>query len=126
MRGFRNNQHPQAVMIFQKFPHCHPELVSGSGFDPLGGRLFAAISGSLYLSVQRFLSARSRTGPLRNDGACTEILTLRPGRQVRQILDCSDSFHWEMFKKTFAFPDILYVPFLSISNPNAVSLSIVE
>jgi hypothetical protein len=59
----------------------------------------------------------SRIGALRDDGAvrgysrddsaCTEILSLRPGRQVRQILDCSDSFHWVRFKKTFAFPDIL-------------------
>ena len=65
-------------------------------------------------------------GYSRDDSPFTEILSLRPGRQVRQIPDGSDSFHWEMFKKTFAFPDILYVPFLSISNPNAVSLSIVE
>jgi len=39
--------------------HCHPELVSGSGFDPVGGRW--TVDGQRCLhSVQRFLPSVQR------------------------------------------------------------------
>ena len=54
--------------------HCHPELVSGSRFDPLEGQ-WTVDGQRCHHSVQRFLVlkrtavlwARSRTGALRDD-----------------------------------------------------------
>ncbi len=87
----------------------HPDNVSGQDLGLWVLRSMYAKNGTdakipsvpiFAYSVQRFLSARSRIGALRDDGAVrgysrddspfTEILSLRPGRQVRQILDCSD------------------------------------
>jgi len=37
---------------------CHPELVSGSGFDPLGGDGGPLTGNAVFISVQRFIGSR--------------------------------------------------------------------
>ncbi len=59
---------------------CHPELVSGSGFDPLGGDGGPLTGNAVFISVQRFIGSRcsnefrvhgKRRGTHRRRGVCT-------------------------------------------------------
>ena len=81
-------------------PSCHPAELpvripafreKGTDLRTRSVPIFAYSGQRVFVLKRRaVLSARSRIGGLLEDSPFTEILSLRPGQQVRQILDCSD------------------------------------
>jgi len=61
IQGFNANEKVIRAAVLGTPSHCHPELVSGSGFDPIEGRLFPAFSGFLFFSAERFLEHDAET-----------------------------------------------------------------
>ncbi|RLL89424.1 hypothetical protein BG32_13810 [Mesotoga sp. HF07.pep.5.2.highcov] len=54
IQGFTVTEEVISISAFGSPLLCHPELVSGSGFDPLGGGPLT--NNAVFISVQRVLS----------------------------------------------------------------------